>query len=147
MNELLLIVTVAGRKVGIRAAEVNSVIALDNVTPVPRVPDYIPGLTALRSRALTVVDCARSLELAEPVSIDDGAEFNAVVVEHEAHLYALLVDEVFDVMEARSEPGEVPGKLAAGWKRCGTGMVETDAGPVLLLDLGRVVAGPEKAAA
>ena len=50
MNQLLLIVTIAEREVGICDAEVNSVIALDGVTPVPRAPDYIPGLTALRSR-------------------------------------------------------------------------------------------------
>ena len=147
MSDLLLIVTIADRKVGIRAAEVNSVIALDNVTPVPRVPDYIPGLTALRSRALTVIDCARSLELAEPVALEAIASRNAAVVEHDGHLYALLVDDVFDVMQARSQPTPVPGKLAAGWKRCAIGLVETDDVPVLLLDLGQVVAGPLEQAA
>ncbi|MXP11151.1 chemotaxis protein CheW [Pseudoblastomonas halimionae] len=147
MSDLLLIVTIANRKVGIRAAEVNSVIALDNVTPVPRVPDYIPGLTALRSRALTVIDCARSLELAEPVALESIASRNAAVVEHDGHLYALLVDDVFDVMEARSEPTPVPGRLASGWKRCAIGLVETDDAPVLLLDLGQVVGGPLEEAA
>lgn len=147
MNELLLIVTIASRKVGIRAAEVNSVIALTNVTPVPRVPDYIPGLTALRSRALTVIDCARSLELTEPVDLATECERDAVVIEHEGHLYALLVDDVTDVMEARSESTPVPGKLAGGWRRCAMGMIETDIGPVLLLDIGQMVGGPRAVAA
>lgn len=147
MNELLLIVTIAEREVGICAAEVNSVIALDAVTPVPRVPDYVPGLTALRSRALTVIDCARSLELAEPVDLSGPGERNAVVIEHGEHLYALLVDNVSDVTESRSEPAPIPGRLAPGWQRCGRGMVETDAGPVLLLDIGAVVDGPRAQAA
>lgn len=147
MNELLLIVTIAGREVGICAAEVNSVIALDAVTPVPRAPDYIPGLTALRSRALTVIDCARSMELGAPVDLSQEGERNAVVIEHGEHLYALLVDDVSDVMEARSDTASVPGRLAAGWQRCGRGMVETDAGPVLVLDIGEVVDGPRAVAA
>lgn len=147
MNELLLIVTIADREVGICAAEVNSVIALDAVTPVPRVPDYIPGLTALRSRALTVIDCARSLELADPIDLSGPEERNAVVIEHGEHLYALLVDDVSDVMETRSDNMPIPGRLAAGWQRCGRGMVETDAGPVLLLDIGAVVDGPRAQAA
>ncbi len=147
MTELLLIATIADRKVGIRATAVNSVIALDNVTPVPRVPDHIPGLTALRSRALTVIDCARSLGLAEPVDVAGAAECNAAVIEHDGHLYALLVDDVSDVMETRSELAPVPGRLTDGWQRCGLGMIETDVGPVLLLDIGSLIDGPLATAA
>ncbi|MEO1922865.1 MAG: chemotaxis protein CheW [Sphingomonadaceae bacterium] len=147
MNQLLLIVTIADREVGICAAEVNSVIALDGVTPVPRAPDYIPGLTALRSRALTVIDCARSMELADPVDLSGPGERNAVVIEYDEHLYALLVDGVSDVMEARTQAAPIPGRLAPGWQRCGNGMIETDAGPVLVLDVGAVVGGPLAVAA
>lgn len=142
MSELLLIVRIAGRQVGIRASEVNSVIVLDSITPVPRVPDYIPGLTALRSRALTVVDCARSLGLADAIDPRDASERHAVVIEHDTHLYALLVEDVSDVLETRSDPEPVPGRLAEGWQRCGRGMAETDAGPVLLLELGQLIGGP-----
>lgn len=149
MSELLLIVRIAGRQVGIRASEVHSVILLDNITPVPRVPDYIPGLTALRSRALTVVDCARSLELAEPIDPQDAGERHAVVIEYDTHLYALLVEDVSDVLETRSDLEPVPGRLAQGWQRCGRGMTETEDGPVLVLELGQLVGGPpaEQAAA
>jgi purine-binding chemotaxis protein CheW len=61
MNELYLIVGIAGEKVAFRASDVQSVVEIDRITPAPRAPAYIAGLAALRSRALTVIDCVRSL--------------------------------------------------------------------------------------
>ena len=63
MNELLLIVTIAGSRVAFPAAKVESVVELDALSPVPRAAPHIAGLSALRSRVLTVIDCQRSLEL------------------------------------------------------------------------------------
>ena len=63
MNELLLIVTIAGERVALPAAAVESVVELDTLIPVPRAAPHVAGLSALRSRVLTVIDCRRSLEL------------------------------------------------------------------------------------
>ena len=63
MNELLLVVTIAGERVALSAAAVESVVELDTLIPVPRAAPHVAGLSALRSRVLTVIDCRRSLEL------------------------------------------------------------------------------------
>ena len=60
MNELLLIVTIAGSRVALPAAAVESVVELDTLIPVPRAPVHVAGLSALRSRVLTVIDTLRS---------------------------------------------------------------------------------------
>ena len=57
MNQLLLIVSVAGGRVAFPAAKVESVVELDALSPVPRAPAHVAGLSALRSRVLTVIDC------------------------------------------------------------------------------------------
>ena len=57
MNQLLLIVNIAGQMVALRADDVQSVIELDSLIAVPRAPAHIAGLSALRSRLLTVIDC------------------------------------------------------------------------------------------
>lgn len=142
MNELLLVVTIGGRRVAIKASEVESVIELDTMTPVPRAPAFIAGLAALRSRALTVIDCARSLELDR--SSAGHATSKVAVVEHEGHLYGLLVDAVDDVVECDAEPEEVRAHLEGGWKRATLGSVETPAGPLLLVDAAALVDGPPK---
>ena len=63
MSELLLVVVIAGERVALPAAAVESVVELDTLIPVPRAAPHVAGLSALRSRVLTVIDCMRSLEL------------------------------------------------------------------------------------
>lgn len=144
MTGLLLVVRIADRRIALRAAEVHSVIELDALTPVPRAPGHVAGLSALRSRVLTVIDCRRSLEL-EPRAAAD-ARPKAAVVEFEGHLYALLVDEVEDVVEARSDCTPLRTALGHGWGRAALGMIESDGGPLLLLAVAGLIAGPHEPA-
>ena len=139
MNELLLIVTVGGSRVAFPASAVESVVELDTLIPVPRAPTHVAGLSALRSRVLTVIDCMRSLELGETDCTDGIRE--AAVVEVEGHHYALIVDVVEDVVEALSDPSAVRAAMGAGWERVSKGMVETEEGPLLLVDIEKLIAG------
>ena len=141
MSELYLIVGLCGEKVAFRAAEVQSVIELGKITPVPRAPAFVAGLAALRSRALTVIDCARSLEIEQEAR--DLAGRQAGVVEFMGHVYALVLDAVDDVVEAQTSPEPVPARLGGGWQRVARGMVETELGPMLVVDLAAIIAGPD----
>ena len=116
MNEMLLVVMLAGRRAALPAIEVNSVIELAEVTPVPRAAAHVTGLAALRSRPLTVIDCTAALGIATAAA--DWRRQRAVVVEHEGHLYGLLVDgapgsdvdgEVRKAIHLRSTPGSAGG--------------------------------------
>ena len=63
MSSLLLVVTIGGQRVALPSDAVESVVELDTLIPVPRAAPHVAGLSALRSRVLTVIDCMRSLEL------------------------------------------------------------------------------------
>ena len=139
MNELLLIVTIAGSRVAFPAAKVESVVELDALSPVPRAAAHVAGLSALRSRVLTVIDCQRSLELG---ATDLSGLREAAVVEVDGHHYALTVDAVEDVVEALSEPQSLRAAMGAGWERVGLGLIETEEGPLLLVDIAALIAGP-----
>jgi purine-binding chemotaxis protein CheW len=145
MKELLLVVTVAGQRVALPSAAVESVVELDALIPVPRAAPHVAGLSALRSRVLTVIDCMRSLELGVTDCLDGIRE--AVVVELDGHHYALLVDLVEDVVETLSDPVPLRAAMGAGWERIAQGMVETEAGPLLVVDVAALVAGAEAKAA
>jgi len=145
MNELLLVVTIAGQRVALPSAAVESVVELDTLIPVPRAAPHVAGLSALRSRVLTVIDCMRSLELGV-TDCSDGIR-EAVVVELDGHHYALLVDLVEDVVESLSEAASVRAAMGPGWERISQGMVETEAGPLLVVDVAALVAGAEAKAA
>lgn len=145
MTELLLIVTMAGQRVAIPAADIESVVEIEGLTPVPRAPAHVAGLSALRSRVLTVIDCFASLELGRS-DLAPGLH-QAIVASVDGHPYALLVDGVEDVLEHPGEVIPVRSQLEAGWPRVARGMVEADGGLLLLLDVGALLAGPAAAAA
>jgi purine-binding chemotaxis protein CheW len=145
VNTLLLVVTIGGERVALPSAAVESVVELDTLIPVPRAAAHVAGLSALRSRVLTVIDCMRSLELGI-TDCSDGIR-EAVVVELVGHHYALLVDTVEDVVEALSEPTPVRAAMGAGWERISEGMVETDEGPLLVVDVAGLICGCEAKAA
>jgi purine-binding chemotaxis protein CheW len=141
--DLLLVAVIAGERVAIPAADVESVVEIEAVTPVPRAPIHVAGLAALRSRVLTVIDCRVSLEL-------DAAGLRsreAIVVEVEGHAYALLVDAVEDVFEHDGAVEPIRTAIAPGWRRAAHGMVDTPAGLMLMIDTHALLAGPAALAA
>ncbi len=145
MSKLLLVVTIAGEQVALPSNSVESVVELDTLIPVPRAAPHVAGLSALRSRVLTVIDCKRSLEMG--VSDCSNGIREAVVVELDGHFYALIVDLVEDVVGATADPQPVPVALGPGWDRVVSGMIETEIGPLLLIDVATLVAGAEAKAA
>ena len=145
MSALLLIVTIGGERVAFPADAVDSVVELDTLIPVPRAAPHVAGLSALRSRLLTVIDCMRSLELGA-TDCSDGIR-EAAVVELDGHHYALIVDVVEDVVEAMSDPSPVRAAMGPGWERASEGMVETEVGPLLLVDVAALITGAEARAA
>lgn len=138
MSDLLLMCRIAGRRAAIAARDIQSVIEIEEITPIPATPPHIAGLTALRSQALTVIDCRVALGF-EPAEGIVGAR--AAVVEQEGHLYALVVDEAYDVGEALSSPRDVPGGFGPGWQHAATGLVETADGPTLAIAIDRIIEG------
>jgi len=145
MSEMLLVVMLAGRRAALPAVSVNSVIELGEVTPVPCAAAHVAGLAALRSRPLTVIDCAAVLGVATDKA--DWRRQRAVVVEHEGHLYGLMVEGADDIVAALEEPRPLGADPGPGWQHAALGRVETEAGALLLLDIAALVAGPAESKA
>jgi purine-binding chemotaxis protein CheW len=143
-NQLLVIAQIAGRRCALSALDVKSVIEIGPVTPIPRTPAYIAGITALRSQALTVIDCRRALGLDGGMAGEAWpTDHRAAVIAEGGYAYALMVDRIEDITTAIGEAGQVPGGFGAEWSRVAIGMIETMAGPALLIDLPALLAGPE----
>ena len=140
--ELFLIAHVAGRAVAIPAEQVDSVVDLGTVVPVPGAERAVRGLAALRSRVVTVVDTGLALGLAPT---PDMAR-RAVITRVDGHHYAVLVDALEDVAPfARQSLAGLT--LRHGWAAAGTGLVERDGEPLLVIDLARLLPGVAAVAA
>ena len=142
MAELFLVVTIAEERVAIRSAEVESVIEVETVTPVPGAAPHVAGLTALRSRVFTAIDCRTALEPGERIA----RVRDAIVVRVDGHSYALLVDGADDVVEGSSDVAAPPAGLRGGWARIACGCVAAPGGLLLLVDPAALVTGPAAAA-
>ncbi len=130
MAEVLILTQIAGRACALRASDVETVIEIETITPVPRAPKHISGLTTLRSQALTVIDSRIVIGEAPGAYPTDN---RAAVFRADGHSYALRVDALHDVDEMIGDPEQIVGGFGAVWSRIAEGMVETAGGPVLLL--------------
>ena len=132
--ELFLVAHVAGRAVAIPAGQVDSVVDLGEVVPVPGAERAVRGLAALRSRVVTVIDTGLALGL-DPTSAQAR---RAVITRVDGHHYAVLVDALEDVAPfVRLPLGGL--RLGAGWANAGSGLIERDGEPVLVIDLPRLL--------
>lgn len=132
--ELFLIAHVANRAVAIPAEQVDSVVDLAEVVPVPGAERAVRGLAALRSRVVTVIDTGLALGL-DPTPANVR---RAVITLVEGHHYAVLVDALEDVAPFVRQP--LSGlRLGAGWAAAGTALVERDGEPVLVVHLPRLI--------
>lgn len=140
MSELFLVLEMAGERVALPASRVESVVELEGFTPVPRAAPHVAGLAALRSRVLTVVDPYRVLGLEAPPR---AGACDAVVMDWDAHPYALLVDAVHDVVDAPGHLLPLKASPGPGWERVSSGMVEIDGRVMLLVDVDAVLSGSD----
>lgn len=132
--ELFLIAHVAGRAVAIPAEQVDSVVDLTEIVPVPGGGRAVRGLAALRSRVVTVIDTG--IALGRDATPDDVRR--AVITRVEGHHYAVLVDALEDVAPFARQP--LAGlRLGSGWAATGSGLIERDGEPLLVIDLPRLV--------
>lgn len=131
---LFLIAHIAGRTVAIDSQQVESVVDIPSVTPVPRAPALVLGLAALRSRVVTVIDTRIALDLPR-----DNVASRAVIVLVDGHHYAMLVDALDDVSDFTLQPLSNGVPLDPTWRAIALGIVERDGEPVLAVDLAALI--------
>jgi len=144
MAELLLIGRLAGRRIAFPAERVEGVVELEGITPAPCAAPHVAGLSALRSRVLTVIDGLAALELGRA---REAPARDAIAIPCDGHTYALLVDEVEDVVEAAGPHAPLTAPVGAGWDRVAIGTIEANDELFLLVDPYLLIAGPAAHAA
>lgn len=136
MTDLCLLAAVAGQTIAIPACAVEGVVDVTDVTPVPRTAPHVLGLTAARSKIVTLIDVAAALGEAplEPAG-------RAIVAVVDGHRYAFRVDSVDEAM-LLPPPIPLAGTLRQGWRKAVIGRVELGETFALLLDL-KFLSAPE----
>ena len=86
-------------KYGIKVMQVQEVLRMTEIAPVPGAPDYVLGIINLRGNVVTVMDTRKRFGLmeAEP---DDATRI--VIIEAGSQVVGILVDSVAEVVDLRA---------------------------------------------
>jgi len=88
----------AEEKYGINVMQVQEVLRVSEIAPVPGAPDYVLGIINLRGNVVTVIDTRQRFGLG-PKELDDAARI--VIVESNNQVVGILVDSVAEVVDLR----------------------------------------------
>ena len=86
-------------KYGIKVMQVQEVLRMTEIAPVPGAPYYVLGIINLRGNVVTVIDTRRRFGLAD-VEHDD--ETRIVIVEANNNVVGILVDSVAEVVDLKA---------------------------------------------
>lgn len=131
-QSLFLFATIADAPIAVRASEVEAVVRLGDIVPIPLVQAHVRGLATLRSRVLTVIDM--EARIFGKGGLDDSASL-AIVADIAAHSYGFLVDSVSDICLAPVGAQPVRGRVDPVWEPYVAGLVEREGRSHLLISL------------
>src|SRR6201997_3012433 len=124
--------TVADQLCGIPVLGVRDILGEHKITRIPLAPPEIAGSLNLRGRIVTAIDLRRRRRL-PPAA--DGQPRMSVVAEQGGELYALLVDQVSEVMSLRAGAFERnPPTLPPTWAQFSSGIYRLDGRLLVVLD-------------
>lgn len=86
-------------KYGIKVMQVQEVLRMTEIAPVPGAPDYVLGIINLRGNVVTVIDTRLRFGLPEREPDDDT---RIVIVEAEGNVVGILVDSVAEVADLQA---------------------------------------------
>jgi len=136
--------SLADETYAIDVLQVQEVLKMTDIAPVPGVPDYILGIINLRGDVVTVIDARRrmSLPYREP---DDASRI--VIIDAGHQNVGILVDAVAEVVQI--SPSSVDPAPAVGndqTSRFILGVTSTEEGLTILIDLNKLLSDEEWAA-
>jgi len=130
-----------GNGYGIPVLKVREIIRLLEITPIPRMPEYVRGVINLRGRIVPVIDLRMKLGLANPVTTNRSCIIVAhVTIAGATKLMGLIVDALDEVYQINAEDIEPAPDFGKGTSNGHIQNMAKAKGQVkALLDLDRIV--------
>jgi purine-binding chemotaxis protein CheW len=130
-------------KYGINVMQVQEVLRVAEIAPVPGAPSYVLGIINLRGNVVTVIDTRNRFGL---ISRETDDSSRIVIIETASHIIGILVDSVAEVVELRSSDIETaPNVGNEETSRYIQGVTSRDNELLILVDLNRFLSDEEKA--
>ena len=126
---------------GINVMQVQEVLRITEITPVPGAPGYVLGIINLRGNVVTVIDTRTRFGL-PTTELDDASRI--VIIESEQQVVGILVDSVAEVVELRnSQIDQAPSVGNDESARYIQGVASRDEGLLIVVDLNKLLSEEE----
>jgi len=126
---------------GINVMQVQEVLRVSEIAPVPGAPGYVLGIINLRGNVVTVIDTRTRFGLPTG-ELDDASRI--VIIESEQQVVGILVDSVAEVVELRqSEIDSAPNTGNEDSSRYIQGVASRDDSLLIVVDLNKLLTEEE----
>ncbi|MGQ9455678.1 MAG: chemotaxis protein CheW [Armatimonadota bacterium] len=140
-SEQLVVMKLANEFYGVDIGAVNTIIRMQEVTAIPRTPDFVEGVINLRGSIIPIVDLRKRFGL--PVGEITKAS-RIVVVEANGQIIGMIVDAVVETLRlplnAIEPPSPVVSTVDTAYVR---GVGKLDGRLIILLDLSKLLTSSE----
>jgi len=128
---------------GVDISAVREIIRMQEITRVPRAPEFIEGVINLRGKVIPVIDLRSRFSMPGTERTD---EHRIVVVDVVGQDIGMVVDAVTEVSLIPSSSIEPPSTvITTNDSEYLTGIVKTDEKLIILLDIAKVISDNEQA--
>ncbi len=126
---------------GVNVMQVQEVLRMTDIAPVPGAPSYVLGIINLRGNVVTVMD-TRSRFALPPHEADDATRI--VIIEAEDQVVGIMVDSVAEVVYLKQSDIEIaPNVGNEESSRYIQGVANRDDGLLILVDLDKLLTDDE----
>jgi purine-binding chemotaxis protein CheW len=127
---------------GVDISAVREIIRMQEITRVPRAPEFIEGVINLRGKVIPVVDLRTRFSMPRATRAADN---RIVVVDVGGQDIGMVVDAVTEVSRVASSSIEPPSTvITTNDSAYLTGIVKTEEKLIILLDIARVITAREE---
>lgn len=128
---------------GVDIAKVHEIIRMQNITQVPRAPQFVEGVINLRGRVIPVVDLRKRFGFAKT---EHSKQSRIVVVEIDGQTIGMIVDGVSEVLRIPTAsiepPSPVVTTLDSDYLK---GIAKLEDSLIILLQLDKILSDSEMA--
>lgn len=129
-------------KYGINVMQVQEVLRISEIAPVPGAPTYVLGIINLRGNVVTVIDTRNRFGLVSKET-DDASRI--VIIETEEYTIGILVDSVAEVVDLRASDIETSPNVGNDEStKYIQGVTSRDNELLILVDLNKFLSVDEK---
>jgi len=140
-EEQLVVFELDRESYGVDIAAVNTIIRMQQITHVPRAPEFVEGVINLRGSIVPVIDLRKRFGLG---AFEETKASRIVVVETAAGLVGMVVDAVTETLSLAGDAIEPPSSLVTtADSRYLRGVAKLDDRLIILLDLERILTESE----